>query len=304
MNLYIGIDGGGTKTRTLLADQSGRVLADLITAGSNINHHGWTRTQEILGELFAELRVHVPEGARVAALFLGMAGIDRQEERERMRAWVQSEWPHASVGVENDAVTALVAGTGRREGIVLIAGTGSIAFGVDSRGEQARVGGWGYLIGDEGSGYNIGWKALISVMRAHDGRSDKSLLGEKILARFGIESAEGLIPIVYAPTFTRDQMADLARLVFEAEREGCQTALSILDRAAVDLCELVRVLLDNLHFSEAKVSVALTGGMFHPGSPLIEMVRDRLEERAQVIVSDKPPVAGSLTLAMELSGER
>lgn len=304
MNLYIGIDGGGSKTRTLLADESGRVLADLITAGSNINHHGWTRTQEILSELFAELRGHVPDGTRVAAMFLGMAGIDRPEERERMRAWVQSEWPHASVGVENDAVTALAAGTGRREGIVLIAGTGSIAFGSDKRGEQARVGGWGYLIGDEGSGYNIGWKALTSVMRAHDGRSDKSLLGEKILTRFGVESAEGLIPIVYAPTFTRDQMAGLARLVFEAKREGCHTAFSILDRSSFDLSELVHVLLDKLDFSEEKPSVALTGGMFHPGSPLIDMVRIRLDERAQVIVSDKPPVAGALLLAMELSGER
>jgi len=302
MNVYIGTDGGGTKTRTVLQREDGRILADLTTPGCNLNHHGWEETLEILRSLFAKVRLHLSDGNHAAALCLGLAGVDREEERVRMLEFVQSEWPHALVRIENDAIPALAAGTNGAGGIVLIGGTGSIAYGVDDVGQQARVGGWGYLIGDEGSGYDIGRKALQIIMKSHDGRLPQTLLTELVLGELGIAELSGLIPAVYGPAFTRERTASLTKLVFRAAAAGDSLSRGLLEEAAGNLAELVITLERELSFTAQLVPVVLAGGLFHPGSPLAAGVRERLQAAGRYLVTEsaEPPVMGAVMLARQI----
>ncbi|TCP59233.1 BadF/BadG/BcrA/BcrD ATPase family protein [Tumebacillus sp. BK434] len=219
-----------------------------------------------------------------------------------MREWILEQWPGAFVGVENDTLPALVGGSGETEGIVLIGGTGSIAFGINDRGEKCRVGGWGYLIGDEGSGYNIGKDAYSAVLKSFDGRGPQTLLTGKILAYYGLQDPTALIPLVYSNGFTREQVAAVTRFVFEAAREGDEVSLTLLSRAADELGELVRTMLTRMSFVKQRVPVVLTGGLFHEGSPLIGMVQGRLSGRADVVRSEQPPVVGAVLLAHKQTG--
>lgn len=303
MRAYIGIDGGGTKTRAVAVSDDGRLLADHTTDGCNVNHYGWEHSQGVLSGLFADIRAALPAEAKIAAVYLGMAGIDREADQQRMQGFVQQQWGAVPVSVEHDALPALVSGSGQRAGIVLIGGTGSVAFGINDQGQQCRVGGWGYLIGDEGSGYDIGRGALRAVMQSYDRRIPETMMTELVLGHFGLHEPTALIPLVYGESFTRDQVGAVTRLVFQAAEAGDAVSQNLLQSAADDLSELVRVLLHRLQFSAGRVPVVVTGGLFHSGSPLISWVQERLGERVQVIRGDRPPVAGAVILAHQLSGD-
>jgi N-acetylglucosamine kinase-like BadF-type ATPase len=302
MRVYIGIDGGGTKTRTIILTSEGAILADMITHGSNVNHYGWERFSEIMKELFLKIREKIPQEATVAAMYLGLAGVDRPKMWQNVYEFVQEHWPGVMVGLGHDAMPALVCASGKLEGVVLIGGTGAFAFGINEAGQQGRVGGWGYLLGDEGSGYDIGRRALQMVMRRYDYRGVDTLLINKVLEKYKIPSLGELVPIVYSKDFTRNTIAEVATLVFDAYDEGDETARQLLTQAADELYGLVDVLLKRLPFPRGgRISVVLTGGLFHKGSPLIQMIRARLHDRAEVVRMERPPAVGSVILALQLS---
>jgi N-acetylglucosamine kinase-like BadF-type ATPase len=303
MNVFIGIDGGGTKTRAVAVTADGQLIADHIGDGSNVNRHGWERGLGVLADLFAQIRAALPAHAHVASVNLGLAGVDREPQKKRMLDWVQEQWPTSHVRVENDARIALASGGGVQEGIVLIAGTGSIAFGINQAGEHARVGGWGYLIGDEGSGYDIGRQAIAAVMRSFDGREQATVLVEKLLTTYGLDEPTALIPLVYDESFSRERMAGVARLVLEAAGEGDAVSLHLLERAADELCLLVEVLKTKVAFSQAQVTAVLTGGLLHRGSLLVDLISKRLAPAVHVMVSERPPVVGAVRLAQAMTEE-
>jgi len=304
MRVYIGIDGGGTKTRSVMAAADGTLLCDTITQGSNLNHYGWERFRQIMTELFSSLRGMLPPDASVGAIYCGLAGVDRPKVWQNVYELILEQWPGAMVGLGHDAMPALMCASGKLEGVVLIGGTGAFAFGINEAGKQGRVGGWGYLLGDEGSGYDIGRRALQSVMRCYDYRGPDTLLVKKVLGKYNIPSLDELIPIVYHKDFTRNTIAEVARLVFEAFDEGDEISRQLLTQAADELYGLVDVLLKRLRFSEGqRITVVLTGGLFHEGSPLTGMIRGRLRDRAEVIKIAHPPVVGSVLLAQQLSGD-
>lgn len=303
MRVYIGMDGGGTKTRAVALSSDGQLLVDHATDGCNVNHYGWEHAQGVLQNLFTEVRSRLPERAVVAAVYLGMAGVDREEDRQRMQAFVQEQWSLIPVDVQHDAMPALVGGSGQEAGIVLIGGTGSVAFGMNDSGEQCRVGGWGYMIGDEGSGYDIGRKALRAVMQGFDGRLPQTVLTKIVLERYGLQEPTELIPLVYSDSFTRDSVAGVTRSVFQAAESGDPVSLRLLQEAGDDLSELVNVLLHRLQFSQDSIPVVVTGGLFHKGSPLMQRVQERLGTKVRVMFAERPPVAGAVRLAHKLSGD-
>jgi N-acetylglucosamine kinase-like BadF-type ATPase len=303
MKVFIGIDGGGTKTRAVAVTEDGQLIADLVGDGSNVNRHGWERGLAVLAELFAKIQEQMPKQGQVAAVYLGLAGVDREPQKQRMLDWVQGQWPTSQVFVENDARIALASGGGVREGIVLIAGTGSIAFGINAAGDHARVGGWGYLIGDEGSGYDIGRQAIAAVIRSFDGREQATVLVEKLLAIYGLSEPTALIPLVYDESFSRERMAGVARIVLEAASEGDVVSRHLLERAAEELCLLVEVLRTKLAFSQEIVPAVLTGGLLHRGSLLVDCISKRLPPQVRVAISERPPVVGAVRLAQGMTGD-
>src|ERR1019366_3698153 len=180
MQHVLGIDAGGTKTVCLLADEHGNILSEGRGGGANLHTSGEFEVEKVLHEVM-EAAIGDRE-MTPAAVCLGIAGVDRDDEARTVRAIMRRIGYKSRIVVVNDALVALVAGAGNAPGIVIIAGTGSIVYGRNARFEEGRPGGWGHIIGDEGSGYWIGREALAAIMRAADGRGPETRLTEDVLA--------------------------------------------------------------------------------------------------------------------------
>jgi hypothetical protein len=176
----LGIDAGGTKTVCLLAEGNGRVLAQSRGGGANLQASGELEVEKVLHRLMEEtLGQH---DVRPDAICLGIAGVDRPTDSQAVQGIMRRIGFKARVVVVNDALIALVAGAGDQPGVVIVAGTGSIAYGVDGNRRACRAGGWGYLLGDEGGGFWIGRAALSAVVRQFDGRGPATRLTDLVLA--------------------------------------------------------------------------------------------------------------------------
>src|SRR5262249_50032839 len=160
---FVGVDAGGTKTVCYLADQDGRVIGEARGPGASLTAAGAYGVEGILRDVIG--RVLEPHSGTVSGICVGMAGVDRPVEAALVRGMLQRVVASSHVAIVNDALVALEAGAPGRPGIVVIAGTGSIAYGRDTNGRAARAGGWGYVLADEGSGYWLGRQALRSAMR-------------------------------------------------------------------------------------------------------------------------------------------
>jgi N-acetylglucosamine kinase-like BadF-type ATPase len=191
----LGIDAGGTKTVCLLSDDEGRIVAHARGPGANLQSSGELELEKVLHRVMESALGE--RDARPAAICLGIAGVDREDDANIVRAIMRRISPGSRVLVVNDALVALVAGAGHRPGIVVMSGTGSIVYGRNAQGAAARAGGWGHVIGDEGSGYWIGRHAVMAVVRAADGRGPRTRLTDEVLAHFGVPDAAQLVHIVY-----------------------------------------------------------------------------------------------------------
>src|SRR5687768_13611742 len=229
----LGIDAGGTKTVCYLADVNGTIIGEGRGGGANLQAHGELEVEKVLHGVIEEAvgdRAILPIG-----VCLGVAGVDRAEDDRIVRAIMRRLGFRAHTLVVNDALVALVAGTGDDPGVVLIAGTGSIAYGVNTEGYAARSGGWGYVLGDEGSGYWIGRQALTAVVRAADGRGPRTQLTSLILEHFQLTQVAGLVREVYDKGLRRQAVAALGGVVDRARADGDVAASEILRGAGEEL---------------------------------------------------------------------
>src|SRR5256714_11915412 len=231
----LGIDAGGTKTVCLLADERGTMLSEGRGPGANLHVAGELAVEKVLHEVMEEAIGE--RSVEPAAICLGIAGVDREDEERTVRAIMRRIGHKSRVLVVNDALIALVAGAGDAPGIVIIAGTGSIVYGRNGGGEAARAGGWGHIIGDEGSGYWIGREALAAVMRAADGRGPATGLSAEVRSHFGVSDESRLPRIVYDRELPRMSVAALGPIVQRAAEQGDAVATRILERAAEGLVQ-------------------------------------------------------------------
>lgn len=309
MPWVLGLDGGGTKTVALVANEKGRVLGRGESGPANYHTAGLTRAAENIQEA---VRAAIADAGLVtqalSAAFLALAGVDRPTDRQVMSGVVARLGLTCPVHLDHDAAAALAGATGGKPGVVIIAGTGSIAFGEDAQGNRARSGGYGPLLGDEGSGYDIGRKALIAVLRHEDGRGPATLLTERIRQRFLLEKMTDLINLVYgnpAP-LQRPEIAGLAPMVVEAARDGDGIAREILRVAGRELGLCAAAVLQRLRWEPGQtVPVAGSGGVFTAGSilalPLEQVVRSVCPQ-AQMWQPMHTPAYGAALLALRSQG--
>src|SRR5438128_1614773 len=214
----LGIDAGGTKTVCLLADERGMIVSEGRGPGANLLAAGELGVEKVLHEVMETAigdRAITP-----AAICLGIAGVDREDEARTVRAIMRRIGYKSRTLVVNDALIALVAAAGDAPGVVIIAGTGAIVYGRNAAGEAARAGGWGHMIGDEGSGYWIGREALSAVMRAADGRGPQTALRDEILAHFAVADVSRLPRFVYDRAHPRMAVAALGPLIQRVSEQG------------------------------------------------------------------------------------
>jgi N-acetylglucosamine kinase-like BadF-type ATPase len=295
----IGIDAGGTKTVCLLADDRGRIESEGRGPGANLHTAGELGLEKVLHEV---METAVGDRSVVlGAICLGMAGVDREDEARTVRAILRRLGHRSRVVVVNDALIALVAGIGDAPGIVVIAGTGSIVYGRNAAGEAARAGGWGHMIGDEGSGYWIGREALASVMRAADGRGPATELSREILSHFGVADVSRLPRIVYDRETPRAAVAELGPLVQRIADAGDAVAGRILERATDELVVAAESVASRLEMRGDPFTFLLSGGAFRAVPRLGEALERRLAEvapRSQVQRLDVEPAVGAVRLAL------
>lgn len=270
----LGIDAGGTKTVCLLADRGGELLAEARGGGANLQAAGELEVEKVLHHVMEEAlgtRDVVP-----SVICLGIAGVDRPEDSAIVRAIMRRIGYKARVLVVNDALVALEAGAPSQPGVVVIAGTGSIAYGRNDGNEAARAGGWGYMLGDEGSGYWIGRAALRAVLREADRRGPHTALTQLLLEYFGVARAQDIIHQVYATTLKPTAIAALAQCVQSAFRQGDEVAIGILRGSADQLEQSALSVARRLEMIGTGFPFVLAGGMFRAVPWLHEELARRL----------------------------
>ena len=295
----LGIDAGGTKTVCVLADERGHVIAEVRGGGANLQAAGELAVEKVLHQVMDE--AIGDRDIRPAAVCLGIAGVDREDDAEAVRGIMRRIGFKTRTLVVNDALIALVAGAGDRPGVVVVAGTGSIAYGRDAASRAARAGGWGYLLGDEGGGFWIGRAALAAVVRQFDGRGPETLLTGLVLDQMRLANPTQLIHAVYGGGIHRYAIGSIAPVVQRAADAGDAVAAGIIDRAAGELAAAAASVIARLEMRGDSFPTVLSGGVFRGLPSLIEKVAAHVAEiapRSDVRQLEAEPALGAVTLAL------
>ena len=295
----LGIDAGGTKTVCQLANERAEILAEARRGGANLQASGELEVEKVLHEVMEEAigdRELTP-----AAICLGIAGVDRPDDARVVRSIMKRVGYKAKCLVVNDALVALEAGAPGRPGVVVIAGTGSISYGRNDRNQAARAGGWGYMLGDEGSGYWIGRAALRAVLRAANRRGPATKLTDLLLAFYGVARAQDLIHQVYSGTLRPAAIAALAKCVQSAFTDGDAVAIGILRGAADQLESSALSVARRLDMIGSEFPFVLSGGMYRAVPWLEEELGRRLmlaSPRSRTLLLEIEPAYGAVRLAI------
>lgn len=293
----LGIDAGGTKTVCQVADATGLILAESRGPGANLQNAGELQVEKVLHEVIQAATLQADAWPTSACI--GMAGVDRPEDAAVVRGILSRLVPRCPVVVVNDALIALEAGAPGAAGVVVIAGTGSIAYGRDDRGRAARAGGWGYVLGDEGSGYWLGRQALRAVLRASDGRGPATSLTARVLAHYDVSRPQDLVREIYYGRFKPSTVAACASLVEEVANEGDLWAQDLIATGAKELSLAARAVCDRLSLPVGPVILA--GGIFKAVPRLrADMIHALTTNCPGIIVRAlaQEPATGAVSLAL------
>ena len=307
--LCLGVDGGGTNTRAAILDRDGRLRGEGRADAANFLRVG-------LSTALSNIRIAIDNACRtagvethqIAAACFGLAGVGNSKHRREMEHALKTALRIPRMSIETDARVALAGATNLEPGVVIIAGTGSIAYGVNHRREYARAGGWGPAMGDEGSGYYIGRRALAAVVSAYDHRSQPTSMTEDVCRHFGVSTPPELPPVIYeSPTKVMREVAELAKIVVRAARDGDAAARIILTEAAVELARAVVAVIERLHLQAEAFRVAYVGGVFEAGEMIIKPMTEAIRvvaPGASIAPPLSPPVIGAARLALALLAEK
>jgi len=299
-SVLIGVDAGGSHTAVAIANGSLHILARAEGPGAAMRPDGGTRSAAVIAEIVREAAGRAGVTLPADRLVVGAAGAGREPEREQLVAALLACGLAGEVRALGDAEAALTAAFKDGPGILVSAGTGSIAYARDAHGEVHRSGGYGWQMSDEGGGYWLGRRALETAGRAVDAREEGSTLLTRLLAALALQDFDGLIR--WAANATAAQVAALAPHVLNAAGEGEAVAKRAVDAAARELVGLARSL-ERRFPGREPVPVALAGGLFHRGSALLTAFQRLLNAdmpRARLASEPVDPVLGALRLAREI----
>ena len=295
--IFLGIDGGGSKTSCLIGDENS-LLGSGAAAGSNVIRVGEAQARETLAAAIRQAcTVASVDAAQVQRTCVGLAGAARPEVSEVVHRIV-AEVVGGEIQVVGDMVIALEAAFGDGPGVIVIAGTGSVAYGRDATGQTVRAGGWGFAISDEGSGHWIGRAATAAAMRALDETGGESALLTSIMKSWRVENREQLVLVANAsppPDF-----AALLPAVLSAADSGDPAARTVLTQAGAELATLAKIVLRRLFPDAGHVPMAVSGGVFRNCALIHQVLYNSLRSEypgVAVQANVTEPVRGALELA-------
>lgn len=309
MHYVLGIDGGGTKTICLIMNEQRQVLGRGEAGASNYQSIGANCALQSI-ESAIKAAIEQTQKIQVKAICLGLAGAGRSKDIEVIQGIVRELQQSPNLPIEwilpnnivicHDALTALVGGIGDDVGIVVAAGTGTIVFGRNEQGQTKRVGGWGYILGDEGGAYKIAVAGMQAAMRAYDGREHSTSLVEDFQNELGLQSIEGLIEVVYRRGWGVREIASLAPVVDNAAVNGDQVAQRIIDEGVQELVGATRVAVKEL--AGDNFEIVTVGSVWQARSNLREKFIASINAEfgnARVILPRYEPAYGACLLALK-----
>ena len=261
MALIVGIDGGATKTRGVLADSEGNVLAVKEDNACNFHHVGIETAAGTIARVAADLGNKAEQSQSVDMVACGLAGVGRESDHTLMLEELRKRFGENRVFLATDADAALVGGSLADSGIIVIAGTGSIIYGRGPEGETDRVGGYGSLLSDEGGGYAVAVSGLKAVMQAYDGMEIETSITGKVLDMLGKDSVEDIVSWSLHSSTGKEEIARLGKAVLDSFEAGDPVAQRIAMEHADFVAAAVNVVHRRLSLNAA-VPVILSGGMF------------------------------------------
>lgn len=273
MNYYIGVDGGGSNLRVALVDETMHLLREVVRGKVNPNTLGIQQASDRIQQALSEITDGFNEPIR--AVGIGISGAPKAIAENWLRDTVKAVLPMAVVVPSSDEEIALVGANGERRGVLVLSGTGSIAHGANDAGESLTIGGWGYLMGDKGSGYWLGMQALEAYIRHEDGTDTRpTSLVERVRQACGFKDRFDIIPWLYQPAPDSSKVARLAPLVLEEAQAGDAHARHIIEEGAAELALLAQTIVRRLHITQPRYAFA--GSLLTHPTPLAEALCRRL----------------------------
>ena len=309
---WLGVDGGGTNSRAVILDETGTIRGEGRSAAANLLRVGLENAvNHILEAVRSACREAGIEISQIAAACIGLAGVSQPHYHRQMLDALKSALPIRLIALETDARVALAGATGNHPGVVIIAGTGSIACGINSQGRFARAGGWGPIMGDEGSGSYIGRRALEAVMMSYDFRGEATSMTAPVLLHFGVSSPPELTTVIYDSSSKekgeiQSKIAQLSPIAVEAAQQGDQVAIGILRDAASELAKTGIAVIDQLKMERETFRVACVGGVFEAGDLILNPLREEIQKVApnvEIAPPLDPPVIGAAKMAFAMNAE-
>ncbi|MGL4571243.1 MAG: BadF/BadG/BcrA/BcrD ATPase family protein [Clostridium sp.] len=304
---YLGIDGGGTKTRYVLINDELSTACDIERGTIHIHQIGKENMEKELNE---SLNI-ILEKANVSKkeinyIFIGAPGYgESKNDKDDIDEVMNNVFGFTSFKVANDAVAGWAAGTGCKNGINIVAGTGSIAYGRNENGEDGRVGGWGPGIGDDGSAYSIGLKVINEYTKQKDGRHKTTILVDILETEMNIEDYFEIVDIVFNRLkFSRTELAKFSKIAFIAASKGCVASREIFRESAYEIFLHIKALKTLLNF-ENEFILSYTGGVFKSGDFILEPLKEMLNTYGVNCIIKEPeiePWNGAALMAYTLYG--
>ncbi|MFS0750755.1 N-acetylglucosamine kinase [Oceanobacillus sp. 1P07AA] len=307
MSYCLGIDGGGSKTTMAISDNSGNIVAHVQGGPSNLQSISLAEVKDRFEQLIQKLEMQGGGSVgQITSAFAGISGTGFEKNRSWMENLLNELLPHVEKKqVLPDMINALYSGTFGESGIVQIAGTGSVTYGINPDGKEVRVGGWGHLFGDEGSGAILGMKALQASLRYFDGRGEPTILLEILQEYYKTDDPQEIITRIYQSNQLKQEVAKVAPIVFQAAEKEDPLAKQLIYEAASELALSIETVVSQLYSSEDNsILVILSGGLFQ--TELIQIyLKEMLAANSSLhlIKPSLPPVGGAIIGAQILAGK-
>lgn len=304
-DMYVlAIDGGGTKTTAIICDEKGQCFAQIDTTRSNPTAMDQPYFEATIHSIMQSLQQQNPQiVAEVTSCFAGMAGVMELQAESMVESILrQYVCDSATIKVDNDALIALYAGTLGKAGIVQIAGTGAITMGYDKQQHYHRVGGWGYLFDDEGSGYNLGVQLLKAVLQSYDGRAPRTILTEAVMKHFSVDDVPQLIACVYGEEHPRTVIAPLSAYIVAAADDGDLVAKRIIEEACQNYFKAIKACYLRMAWGQEEVPVVLCGGVFTNENYFVPRLQAMAMEQTlpfRFKTPALPPIGGAVIAALQ-----